>query len=124
VAPVSLCLLEVWCGDKAMNAAVAIDVGPANHALVTQSEGVGCLRVGESHGDETRLGLHSVVGPFVRFNVLGEIPLAASDRKPDYVAIAVDARTHGVPRIEQIEVLVLRTLEPRAVEIVIEVLPA
>jgi hypothetical protein len=57
-----------------MDAAVAVYVDSTNHALVTQSERVGGLGVGEGDRDKTRLDLHSAVGTFVPFNVLGEIP--------------------------------------------------
>src|SRR5262245_2078353 len=54
-------LLEVRCDNEAMNAALAVYVCSTNHALITQSEGVCGLGVGEGDRDETRLDLNSVV---------------------------------------------------------------
>ena len=66
-----------------MNAAVAVYVCSTNHALITQSERVGGLGVGEGDRDETRLGLRSIVGAFVPFNMLGEKALASHGEADD-----------------------------------------
>src|SRR6202023_1310339 len=63
-----------------------------------------------------------VVCALVGFDLLGEISLPAAHRKADYVAVAVHARAHGIARVEEIEILILRALEPRTVKIMIKVL--
>src|ERR1700730_18133213 len=102
------CRLEVRCGNEAMNAAVAVYVCSTNHALITQSEGVGGLGVGEGDRDELRLDFRRVIRAFVGFDLLGEISLPAAHRKADYVAVAVHARAHGIARVEEIEILIFR----------------
>lgn len=114
--------LEVRCGDKAVNTAVAVYVGSTNHALVTQSKRIGGLGTGEGDRNETRLNLHSVVGTFVPFNVFREKALSAAHRKPDYVAIAVDACTDSVARVEEVKIFVLGALKPCTVKILVKVL--
>ena len=63
------------CGNEAMNATVCVYICPADHAIITKSERVGGLCVGEGNPDNTRLGL-SFVCALVGFNVLREKTLS------------------------------------------------
>ena len=58
-----------------MNAAVAVYVCYTNHALITQSEGIGGLGVGEGDRDELRLDFRRVIRAFVGFDLLADRPV-------------------------------------------------